>query len=79
MIGSEDGENRATGDRLSAEEAYQFGLVSDLVDTADEVLPAARELAGRMAACGSGPTAGNCLRPEEGPPRPEGARNRDLP
>jgi enoyl-CoA hydratase len=39
-----------TGDRLSAEEAYQFGLVTDLVDTADEALPAARELAGRMAA-----------------------------
>ena len=39
-----------TGDRLSAEEAYQFGLVTDLVDTAEEALPAARELAGRMAA-----------------------------
>ena len=39
-----------TGDRLSAEEAYQFGLVTDLVDTPDEALPAARALAARMAA-----------------------------
>ena len=39
-----------TGDRLSAEDAYQFGLVTDLVDTPEEALPAARELAGRMAA-----------------------------
>jgi enoyl-CoA hydratase len=39
-----------TGDRLSAEEAYQFGLVTDLVDTPDEVLPAARALAAKMAA-----------------------------
>jgi enoyl-CoA hydratase len=39
-----------TGDRLSAEEAYQFGLVTDLVDTPEETLPAARALAGRMAA-----------------------------
>jgi enoyl-CoA hydratase len=39
-----------TGDRLPADDAYQFGIVTDLVDTADDVLPAARELAGRMAA-----------------------------
>ncbi|MDQ1516174.1 MAG: enoyl-CoA hydratase [Actinomycetota bacterium] len=39
-----------TGDRLSAEDAYQFGLVTDLVDTPEEALPAARALAAKMAA-----------------------------
>lgn len=39
-----------TGDRLGAEEAYQFGLVTDLVDTPEEALPAARALAAKMAA-----------------------------
>lgn len=39
-----------TGDRLPAEEAYRMGLVTDLVDEPDEVLPAARTLAARMAA-----------------------------
>ena len=39
-----------TGDRLTAEEAFAMGLVTDLVDTADDVLPAARALAGRIAA-----------------------------
>ncbi len=39
-----------TGDRLGAEDAYRFGLVTDLVDTPAEALPAARALAGRMAA-----------------------------
>jgi enoyl-CoA hydratase len=39
-----------TGDRLSAAKAYQFGLVTDLVSTTDEVLPAARTLASRIAA-----------------------------
>jgi enoyl-CoA hydratase len=39
-----------TGDRLPAEEAFALGLVTDLVDTADETLPAARALAARMAA-----------------------------
>lgn len=38
-----------TGDLLSAEEAWNFGLVTDLVDTADETLPAARKLADRIA------------------------------
>jgi enoyl-CoA hydratase len=38
-----------TGDALDAERAYQLGLVTDLVDDADEVLPAARALATRMA------------------------------
>ncbi|HVW34573.1 MAG TPA: enoyl-CoA hydratase/isomerase family protein [Acidimicrobiia bacterium] len=39
-----------TGDRLSAGDAYQFGLVTDLVDTPEETVPAARALAGKMAA-----------------------------
>jgi enoyl-CoA hydratase len=38
-----------TGDSLSGEEAYRIGIVSDLVDTPDEVLPAARSLAHRLA------------------------------
>jgi enoyl-CoA hydratase len=39
-----------TGDRLPAEDAFALGLVTDLVDTADETLPTARALAARMAA-----------------------------
>jgi enoyl-CoA hydratase len=39
-----------TGDRLPAEDAWAMGLVTDLVDGPDEVLPAARALAGRIAA-----------------------------
>lgn len=39
-----------TGDKLTAEEAFTMGLVTDLVDTPDEVLPAARALAERIAA-----------------------------
>src|SRR3977135_149383 len=39
-----------TGDRLPAEDAWAMGLVTDLVDGSDEVLPAARALAARMAA-----------------------------
>jgi len=39
-----------TGDRLSAEDAWAMGLVTDLVDSPGDVLPAARALAGRMAA-----------------------------
>ena len=38
-----------TGDLLSAEDAFRFGLVTDLVDTADECLPAARKIAERVA------------------------------
>jgi enoyl-CoA hydratase len=38
-----------TGDPLSAEDAYTFGLVTDLVDEPDEVADAARALAGRIA------------------------------
>jgi enoyl-CoA hydratase len=39
-----------TGDPLDAETAYSFGLVTDLVDSPDDVLPAARGLAQRIAA-----------------------------
>jgi enoyl-CoA hydratase len=39
-----------TGDRLSAEEAFAIGLVTDLVDSPQDTLPAAWALAGRMAA-----------------------------
>lgn len=39
-----------TGDALDAATAYQLGLVSDLVDDPDEVLPFSREIAGRIAA-----------------------------
>jgi enoyl-CoA hydratase len=39
-----------TGDPLTAEEAFSLGLVTDLVETPDEVLPAARALAQRIAA-----------------------------
>lgn len=39
-----------TGDRMDAETALAAGLVTDLVDEAEDVLPAALALAGRMAA-----------------------------
>lgn len=39
-----------TGDPLLAEDAAAIGAISDLVETAEEVLPAARALADRMAA-----------------------------
>ena len=39
-----------TGDRLTAEQAYEFGLVTDLVDSPEEVLGAARTIASRIAA-----------------------------
>lgn len=38
-----------TGDALKADEAYRLGIVTDLVDTVDEVLPAAWALAKRIA------------------------------
>jgi len=38
-----------TGDALSAEDAFSMGLITDLVDTSDDVLPAARALADRIA------------------------------
>ena len=39
-----------TGDKLTATEAFTLGLVTDLVDTPDAALPAARVLAERIAA-----------------------------
>ena len=39
-----------TGDALSAEDAYRLGMVTDVVDTLEEVLPAATQLAERIAA-----------------------------
>jgi len=39
-----------TGDRLTAEEGWAIGLVTDLVDGPDDALPAARALAARIAA-----------------------------
>ena len=38
-----------TGDEIDAERAYQFGLVTDLVDTIDEVTPTAAKLARKLA------------------------------
>lgn len=39
-----------TGERISGELACQFGLATDLVDSAEQVLPAAEKLAQRVAA-----------------------------
>lgn len=39
-----------TGDPLDAETAHMLGMVTDLVDTPEEVAPAARALAERIAA-----------------------------
>jgi enoyl-CoA hydratase len=39
-----------TGDQVDASTAFAMGLVTDLVETADDVLPAARALATRIAA-----------------------------
>jgi enoyl-CoA hydratase len=39
-----------TGDPLDATTAYQLGMVTDIVDEPDEVLPCAREIAKRIAA-----------------------------
>jgi enoyl-CoA hydratase len=38
-----------TGDPLLAEDGYQMGMVSDLVDTREEVLPTARRIAEQIA------------------------------
>jgi enoyl-CoA hydratase len=37
-----------TGDLMPAEDAWKFGLVTDLVDTPEECLPAARKIAERI-------------------------------
>jgi enoyl-CoA hydratase len=39
-----------TGDPLLAEDAYQLGVISDLVDSPEEVLPLARQIADQIAA-----------------------------
>jgi enoyl-CoA hydratase len=39
-----------TGDLLAAEDAWRFGLVTDLVDTPEETLPAARKIADKISA-----------------------------
>ena len=39
-----------TGDVLSAEEAWRFGLVTDLVESVEETLPAAVKIADKIAA-----------------------------
>lgn len=39
-----------TGDIITAEQAYDFGLVTELVDTPEAVLPAARAMAERIRA-----------------------------
>lgn len=54
------GVNRAkryllTGDVITGEQAYQWGLVTELVDSPEEAAPRARELAARIAAM---PSAG---------------------
>ncbi len=38
-----------TGERIDGEKAYQFGLASDLVETVEEILPAAEKLALKIA------------------------------
>ncbi|MGM5068700.1 enoyl-CoA hydratase/isomerase family protein [Rhodococcus qingshengii] len=38
-----------TGEAMTAEEGYAFGLVTDLVDNPEDVLPRAQELAGKVA------------------------------
>jgi enoyl-CoA hydratase len=39
-----------TGDMITGEQAYQFGLVTELVDTPEGVLPASRQIAERLRA-----------------------------
>ena len=57
------GVNRAkryllTGDVITGEQAYQWGLVTELVETPEEAAPRARELAARIAAMAPGGTTG---------------------
>lgn len=57
------GVNRAkryllTGDIITGEQAFAWGLVTELVDTPEEVAPRARELAARIAAMAPGGTGG---------------------
>jgi enoyl-CoA hydratase len=39
-----------TGDALDAATAFQLGIVTDLVDEPDDVMPCARDIAARIAA-----------------------------
>jgi enoyl-CoA hydratase len=39
-----------TGDMVTAEQGYAWGIITDLVDTPEQVLPAARALADKIAA-----------------------------
>lgn len=57
------GVNRAkryllTGDIITGEQAYQWGLVTELVDSPEETAPRARELAARIAAMAPGGVSG---------------------
>jgi enoyl-CoA hydratase len=47
-----------TGDRISGEDAHAMGMVSDLVDSAEEVLPAAQAIAAQIAALPRGGVRG---------------------
>ena len=47
-----------TGDIITGEQAYQWGLVTELVDTPEEAAPRARDLAARIAAMAPGGTTG---------------------
>lgn len=47
-----------TGDVITGEQAYAWGLVTELVDSAEEAAPRARDLAVRIAAMPSGGTTG---------------------
>ena len=47
-----------TGDRITAEQAFAMGLVSDLVDTPDEAMTVAFEIAARIAALPRGGVRG---------------------
>lgn len=57
------GVNRAkryllTGDIITGEQAYQWGLVTELVDSPEEAAPRARELAAKIAAMAPGGITG---------------------
>jgi len=47
-----------TGDIITGEQAYQWGLVTELVDTPEDAAPRAREMAARIAAMAPGGTTG---------------------
>lgn len=47
-----------TGDIITGEQAYQWGLVTELVDTPEETAPRARELAAKIAAMAPGGVTG---------------------